>query len=252
MPPHNGVMGAIGMALLARERVTRTGEPTSFRGWDLEQVDYTVVDFVCKGCTNECDVRQFTIEGEKTYWGDKCSDRYRKPAKVDKEPVIADLVAFREEQLLAPYRGGTRARAARRRRTVGFARAMYTYDRLPFWATFFAELGLRPVLSPESDKQIREAGRGAHRRRAVLPDPRGARSRAVAVRRGRGLGLRAQPGQRRDRIHAVQLARLPVGPDAAVRRQARARPPGAQGQDPRARACASATAAKGCSATSPA
>jgi len=157
VPPHNGVMGALGMALLARERVTRTGEPTGFRGWDLGQVDYTVVDFVCKACSNECDVRQFTIEGEKTYWGDKCSDRYRKPAKVDKEPVIADLVAFREEQLLAPYEAA-RARLPESAPTVGFARAMYTYDRLPFWATFFAELGLRPVLSPESDKAIREAG----------------------------------------------------------------------------------------------
>jgi len=157
VPPHNGVMGALGMALLARERVTRTGEPTSFRGWDLGQVDYTVVDFVCKACSNECDVRQFTIEGEKTYWGDKCSDRYRKPAKVDKEPVIADLVAFREEQLLAPYEAA-RARLPESAPTVGLARAMYTYDRLPFWSTFFAELGMRPVLSPESDKQIREAG----------------------------------------------------------------------------------------------
>ena len=157
VPPYNGVMGALGMALLARERVKRTGEPTTFRGWDLEQVDYTVVDFVCKACSNECDVRQFTIEGEKTYWGDKCSDRYRKPAKVDKEPVIADLVALREEALMAPYEAA-RARLPETAPTVGFARAMYTYDRLPFWATFFAELGLRPVLSPESDKQIREAG----------------------------------------------------------------------------------------------
>src|SRR5665648_769808 len=103
VPPYNGVIGALGMALLARERTQRTGEPSSFRGWDLGAVDYTVVDFVCKACSNECDVRQFTIEGQKTYWGDKCSDRYRKPAKVDKEPVIADLIAFREERLLAPY-----------------------------------------------------------------------------------------------------------------------------------------------------
>jgi predicted CoA-substrate-specific enzyme activase len=157
VPPHNGVIGALGMALLARERVSRTGEPTTFRGWDLGQVDYTVVDFVCKACSNECDVRQFTIEGEKTYWGDKCSDRYRKPAKVEKEPIIADLVALREEALLAPYEAA-RARLPETAPTVGFARAMYTYDRLPFWSTFFAELGLRPVLSPESDKQIREAG----------------------------------------------------------------------------------------------
>jgi predicted CoA-substrate-specific enzyme activase len=157
VPPHNGVIGALGMALLARERVLRTGEATSFRGWDLEEVDYTVVDFVCKACANACDVRQFTIEGEKTYWGDKCSDRYRRPAKIDKQPVIADLVAFREERLLAPYEAAVAA-AAEGARTVGIPRSMYTYDRLPFWATFFAELGLRPMLSPESDKNIREAG----------------------------------------------------------------------------------------------
>jgi predicted CoA-substrate-specific enzyme activase len=157
VPPYNGVIGALGMALLARERTQRTGEPSSFRGWDLGAVDYTVVDFVCKACSNECDVRQFTIEGQKTYWGDKCSDRYRKPAKVDKEPVIADLVAFREGRLLAPYEAA-RDRVGESAPTVGLARSMYTYDRLPFWATFFAELGFRPLLSPESDKQIREAG----------------------------------------------------------------------------------------------
>lgn len=157
VPPYNGVMGALGMALLARERVRRTGEPTTFRGWDLEEVDYKVVDFVCKGCSNECDVRQFTVEGEKTYWGDKCSDRYRKPAKVDKQPVIEDLIAFREERLLAPYEAA-RERVPESAPTIGFPRALYAYDRLPFWSTFFAELGFRPVLSPESDKQIREAG----------------------------------------------------------------------------------------------
>ena len=52
-------------------------------------------EFTCKGCSNECDIRQFTIGDEKTYWGDKCSDRYRKRAKVDKEPIIRDLVEFR-------------------------------------------------------------------------------------------------------------------------------------------------------------
>ena len=157
VPPHNGVMGALGMALLAKERMERTGEPTSFRGWDLEQVDYTVVDFVCKACSNECDVRQFTIEGNKTYWGDKCSDRYRKPAKVDKEPVIADLVAFREERLMEPYEAAVKS-VGESARTVGLPRSMYTFDRLPFWATFFARLGYRPMLSPESDRGIRAAG----------------------------------------------------------------------------------------------
>jgi predicted CoA-substrate-specific enzyme activase len=157
VPPHNGVMGAIGMALLARERMGRTGEVTTFRGWDLSAVDYTVKDFVCKHCSNECDIRQFTIEGEKTYWGDKCSDRYRKRAKVDKEPVIDDLVALRERLLLAPFEEAAQ-RSADAAVTVGIPRTMYTFDRLPFWATFFAHLGVRPMLSRETDKGIRENG----------------------------------------------------------------------------------------------
>ena len=88
VPPHNGVVGAIGMALLAREKMAAIGTVSRFRGWDLEQVDYTIREFTCKGCSNECDIRQFTIGDEKTYWGDKCSDRYRKRAKVDKQPII--------------------------------------------------------------------------------------------------------------------------------------------------------------------
>ncbi|MGD0997694.1 MAG: acyl-CoA dehydratase activase [Thermoleophilia bacterium] len=157
VPPHNGVMGAIGMALLARERMGRTGEVTTFRGWDLSAVDYAVKDFVCKHCTNECDIRQFTIEGEKTYWGDKCSDRYRKRAKVDKQPVIADLVALRERLLLEPFEEAAE-RSSAASLTVGIPRTMYTFDRLPFWATVFAGLGVRPVLSRETDKGIRESG----------------------------------------------------------------------------------------------
>src|SRR5664279_5120751 len=113
------------MALLARERMGRTGELTSFRGWDLSAVDYTFKDFACKHCTNECDIRQFTIEGEKTYWGDKCSDRYRKRAKVDKQPVIDDLVALRERLLLEPFEAAAQ-RAAAAPHTVGIPRTMYT------------------------------------------------------------------------------------------------------------------------------
>ena len=35
---------------------------------------------------------------------------------------------------------------------------MYTYDRLPFWATLFKSCGFDVVLSGQSDKKIREMG----------------------------------------------------------------------------------------------
>ena len=169
VPPHNGVVGAIGVALLAREKMSATQAPSRFRGWDLEQVDYTIREFTCKGCTNECDIRQFTIGDEKTYWGDKCSDRYRKRAKVDKEPVIRDLVEFRNalcysyvteaEDTSALLRSGTGAP----RGTIGIPRAMYTYDRLPFWATFFKACGFDVMLSRPDRQEDPRAGHRAAR-----------------------------------------------------------------------------------------
>jgi len=164
VPPYNGVVGAIGAALLAREKMAATGAPSRFRGWDLEKVDYTIREFTCKGCSNECDIRQFTIGEEKTYWGDKCSDRYRKRAKVDKEPLVRDLLEYRSA-LLYSYvteaedtspllRSGTGSP----RGTIGIPRAMYTYERLPFWATFFKACGFDVMLSRQTDKKIRELG----------------------------------------------------------------------------------------------
>jgi predicted CoA-substrate-specific enzyme activase len=164
VPPHNGVVGAIGAALLAREKMAVARTPSRFRGWDLEKVEYTIREFTCHGCTNECDIRQFTIGGEKTYWGDKCSDRYRKRAKVDKKPVIRDLVELRKalmcsyvteaEDFSALLRSGTGAP----RGVMGIPRAMYTYERLPFWATFFKACGFDLMLSRQTDKKIRELG----------------------------------------------------------------------------------------------
>ena len=164
VPPYNGVVGAIGAALLAREKMSATQAPSRFRGWDLEQVDYSVREFTCKGCSNECDIRQFTIGDEKTYWGDKCSDRYRKRAKVDKEPVIRDLVGFRDALLYSyvteaeDYSVLLRSGEGAPRGTMGIARTMYTYDRLPFWAAFFKRCGFDIMLSRQSDKKIREMG----------------------------------------------------------------------------------------------
>jgi len=49
------------------EKMAATRSPRAPR-LDLEKVDYQVREFTCKGCSNECDIRQFTIGGEKTYW----------------------------------------------------------------------------------------------------------------------------------------------------------------------------------------
>ena len=141
VPPYNGVMGAIGMALIAREwhqaRAAAAPGLTRFRGYDLSRLERRTRDFVCRACSNECDIKEFTVEGQKSYWGDKCSDRYRKPAATARPPAIEDLFEFRE-RLLEELTGQTFAEAERLQTgslSVGIPRAMTTLERYPFWHT---------------------------------------------------------------------------------------------------------------------
>jgi predicted nucleotide-binding protein (sugar kinase/HSP70/actin superfamily) len=155
VPPHNGVIGAIGMALLARDKVRATKEPTTFRGFDLSKVDYRRREFVCKGCSNYCDMQEILIGDSRTYWGDKCSEKYRKAARTGTVPVIDDLVARRVEWL---DRLVAETPASGARGTVGFPRAMYFHERFPFWKGVLTRMGFGVKVSPRTDKAIAREG----------------------------------------------------------------------------------------------
>jgi len=178
VPPHNGVMGAYGMALLAREKLTATGERSNFRGFALDQISTSIREFTCKACSNHCDIKEFTIDGVRTYWGDKCSDRYRRQVRVERQPVIADLVALRSEALetdwLEHFRSGAAGNDLQRlteqaercgtrkhgvtRPSFGLLRAMYFYQRYPFWRTYLEALGGKVCITETTTKQIADAG----------------------------------------------------------------------------------------------
>ncbi len=153
VPPHAGVMGAIGMALLARERMQGSGRRSRFRGYHLDRVPISSREFVCRACPNYCEMREFSIEGQKSYWGDRCSDRFRKRSRSDRQPVIEDLIDFRTrlmEAVAAPAKGD--------RPVVGIPRAMPYYDRFPFWCRYFQELGFDVMVSSPTDRKVCAAG----------------------------------------------------------------------------------------------
>jgi predicted CoA-substrate-specific enzyme activase len=160
VPPYNGVMGAIGMALIAREWHRAGHGRSRFRGYDLSRLERKTRDFVCRACTNECDIKEFTIEGQKSYWGDKCSDRYRRPAPAARQPVIEDLFEYRD-RVLEEITGApltTPETLEPGPISVGIPRAMATLERYPFWNAYFSSLGVRPILSRPTDRRI--AGEG--------------------------------------------------------------------------------------------
>ncbi|MBN1559199.1 CoA activase, partial [candidate division KSB1 bacterium] len=153
VPPHNGVIGAIGAALLAQTKMERQKGRTRFRGFDLN-VDFKIRQFTCKGCSNNCDIQECTIDGEKSYWGDKCSDRYRKKSKVAQKATIADLFKLHDEWLGQDIPGpdGLGIR-------IGIPKAMYYYDRFPFWRAYFRNIGAQVVISADTTNKLAADGR---------------------------------------------------------------------------------------------
>jgi len=76
VPPYHDVMGAIGAAQLALERVAVTGS-TRFKGFQAAEFVYKTLGFECGNCPNVCEVVEILQDGVViSRWGDKCG-RYQ-------------------------------------------------------------------------------------------------------------------------------------------------------------------------------
>jgi predicted CoA-substrate-specific enzyme activase len=153
VPPYNGVIGAVGVALLAREKMLPRPAQSKFRGYSLEKIDYTLKEFTCKACSNFCHMQEFTVEDEKTYWGDQCSDKFRRRQSGDKKPVIDDLLSFRRDLLFQDYVPDFKGKAI-----IGLPRGMYIYEHFPFWNSFLTSLGYSVLLSDETNATVIREG----------------------------------------------------------------------------------------------
>ncbi|MDQ7095836.1 acyl-CoA dehydratase activase [Desulfosporosinus sp. PR] len=74
VPEHYGVMGALGAAYLAQEKVTMNPEQrTRFRGLHLGETQFNAQSFECSGCANRCEVIEILQDGSSlARWGDRC------------------------------------------------------------------------------------------------------------------------------------------------------------------------------------
>jgi predicted CoA-substrate-specific enzyme activase len=105
VPPHYGLMGAIGMALIARDFqrdgwLSTTGEvPTNgFCGFDLPEREIRSLTIECEECPNACEVIQVQMDGLPcVYLGDRCGrysngqeERDAQATNADSEPQTQD------------------------------------------------------------------------------------------------------------------------------------------------------------------
>ena len=72
IPKEHCLMGAIGTAILARNKVKATGK-TKFRGFDVTDIVYQITSFECSECPNLCEIISITVEGNAICrWGGRC------------------------------------------------------------------------------------------------------------------------------------------------------------------------------------
>jgi len=153
VPPHHEVTGAIGVALIAKEK--RHWSASSFKGFDLSHRPYAVESFECKGCSNVCQVRKVIVEGEDPlFYGSRC-ERFDVKKRRKERTDIPDLFAERESFLQQEYftppskRGGPR---------IGLPMALFYHELLPLWKTFFEQLGCEVIISERTNKPIIDLG----------------------------------------------------------------------------------------------
>lgn len=73
IPKYFNVMGAIGVAILAKESVELSGEPSNFKGFDVAELEYIPSSFECNGCSNVCEVTKVEMDGKIiAALGDRC------------------------------------------------------------------------------------------------------------------------------------------------------------------------------------
>ncbi len=152
-PDIAGIMGAFGAALIARERYEE-GMTTSMLS--IEQINaltYTTKLARCQGCTNHCLLTINHFSDNRQYiTGNRCE---RGLGKEKNKANIPNLFEYKNKRIFdyAPL-----TEEAATRGIVGIPRVLNMYENYPFWATFFARLGYRVVLSPQSTRKIYEMG----------------------------------------------------------------------------------------------
>ncbi len=159
VPPNCNLTGAMGAALIAMEKAAG---PSKFRGFESVNAQYKIRTFECKGCPNLCSISKVSIEGRPPlFYGGRC-ERYETSSLDDKRakspPKLPNLVQQRQE-LIFEYACKDLDEALQYPKgAIGLPYALALQEWMPFFATFFRELGYGPLLSGSTNKALIRKG----------------------------------------------------------------------------------------------
>ncbi len=153
VPPHHEVTGAIGVALITKEK--KNWGKTRFKGFDLSCRPYGIESFECKGCSNVCQVRKVLVEGEEPlFYGSRC-ERFDIKKKQKETSHIPDIFEERQGHLTHEYYPPPENKTPKR---MGIPRSLYFHELLPLFKVFCQQMGFDVILSEKTNKPLIDNG----------------------------------------------------------------------------------------------
>ncbi len=142
-PTISGLMGAYGAALYSMERAPE--KSTIITPDELEKFEHKVKAVTCGKCSNNCRLTVNTFSNGRSFiGGNRCS----KPIAKSNAIKGANMFDYKRE-LLSKYQPvkGTKP-------VIGLPMGLNMFELLPFWHTFFTELGFGIALSEKSSREL--------------------------------------------------------------------------------------------------
>ena len=144
-----GLMGAYGAALYAK---SLNVEKTSTISLDeLKDFKHEIKNIQCQGCSNHCllTINTFKNNPNKLISGNKCE----KPLGLKSDDKGDNIYEYIRNELkkYQPVKGGKRGK-------IAIPLALNMFELLPFWHTFFTELGFEVINSGFSTDKIYQLG----------------------------------------------------------------------------------------------
>lgn len=150
------LMGALGIAIIAKERMEKDKALTRFFGFGVRNQNVNIQFGSCSYCENNCKISYLKVGDRVASFGYQCGrdskDRFKRSLKE------LEVYEKYEKLLFSAAFGNFESRGIPRRGTAYVPRILSTYYLFPFYRTFLEELGFKVLLSENPDKKTLEKG----------------------------------------------------------------------------------------------
>lgn len=152
-PDLAGLMGAYGVALIAKRRWNKEEMTTLLTGDKLNSFQVKTTHSRCGRCENNCPLTINRFADKRVFiTGNRCE------RGAGKQKVKSDLPNLFAEKLDKLFNRESLTGEQAYRGKIGIPRALNMYENYPFWHRFLTELGFEVVLSDPTSKKIFEKG----------------------------------------------------------------------------------------------